>query len=234
MEYTVKQIAENIWAIEQPAVRAFLLAGPDNAILVDTCMGGDLLRVCREITDKPITLLTTHADPDHIGSDPQFSQQHLHSAEFETYTARSPHPLRAEPMEEGDVFSVGDYALEVIHIPGHTPGSVALLDRKHRFLISGDTVQTDCIYMYGQQRNLQDFRSSIAKLLQLRQAGLFNTLYPSHGDVVVTADILEDHLILADEVLSGTAVPVGPAPDWFPDTVKTYRHGRAQMFSDGV
>jgi hypothetical protein len=117
---------------------------------------------------------------------------------------------------------------ETVEIPFDTLG------REGLFLISGDTVQTDCIYMYGQQRNLRNFRSSIAKLLQLRQAGLFDTLYPSHGDVVVTADILEDHLILADEILSGTAVPAGPAPDWFPDTVKTYRHGRAQMFSDGV
>jgi len=37
-------------------------------------------------------------------------------------------------------------------------------------------------------------------------------------------------LLGPEDALGGTAVPVGPAPAWFPDTVKTYRHGWAQMF----
>ena len=228
MEYTVQNIAENIWAIDQRGVRAFLLIGPDNAILVDTCFGGDILSVCRRITDKPITLFTTHSDPDHIGCDGQFPVQYLHRAEFERYESRGKGACHALSMEEGDVFPVGDYCLEVLWIPGHTPGSVALLDRKHRFLISGDTVQAGCIFMHGDGRDLRTFRESIAKLMQMRD--LFDTVYPSHGDAVVPADILEDHLALADDVLSGSAVPAGPAPDWFPDTVKVYRHGRAQMY----
>ena len=36
MEFNIQKIAENIWAIEQKGVRAFLLVGQDNAILVDT------------------------------------------------------------------------------------------------------------------------------------------------------------------------------------------------------
>ena len=230
MEFAILKIAENIWAIEQKGVRAFLLVGQDNAILVDTCFGGDIRSVCQSITDKPITLITTHSDPDHIGCDQQFPTQYLHSAEFARYESRSKSALHAAPMQEGDVFQVGDYRLEVILVPGHTPGSIALLDRKHRFLISGDTVQSHCIFMHGDGRDLALFRNSIAKLEKMWRDGLFDTVFPSHGEAVVTADILVDHLALADDVLSGTAVPVGPAPDWFPDTVKTYRHGRAQMY----
>ena len=230
MEFTVSNIGENIWAIDQKGVRAFLLVGPDKAILVDTCFGGDILSVCRSITDNPITLITTHSDGDHIGCDQQFSQQYLHSAEFERYESHGKRELRAVPVQEGDVFSVGEYRLEVIWIPGHTPGSIALLDRKHKFLISGDTVQSGCIFMHGDGRELPAFRESIAKLEKMWRDGLFNTVFPSHGEAIVTADILPDHLALADEILDGTAIPAGPAPEWFPDTVKTYRHGRAQMY----
>ena len=230
MEFTIQNIAENIWAIQQKGVRAFLLVGQDNAILVDTCFGGDILTVCQTITANPITLITTHSDGDHIGCDQQFPVQFLHSAEFERYESRGKGASHATPMQEGDVFVVGEYQLEVILIPGHTPGSIALLERNHRFLISGDTVQTGCIFMHGDGRDLPQFRKSIAKLEQMRMEGLFDTVFPSHGDTVVTADILADHLALADDVLSGSAVPAGPAPDWFPDTVKTYRHGRAQMY----
>lgn len=230
MEFTVQIIAENIWAIEQKGVRAFLLVGQDNAILVDTCFGGDILSVCQTITTNPITLITTHSDLDHIGCDQQFPVQYLHSAEFERYKSRSKGASHATPMQEGDVFPVGEYQLEVILIPGHTPGSIALMERKHRFLISGDTVQRGCIFMHGDGRDLPQFRESIAKLEQMRLDGLFDTVFPSHGEAIVTANILTDHLALADDVLRGNAVPAGPAPDWFPDTVKTYRHGRAQMY----
>lgn len=230
MEFTLQKIAENIWSIDQQFVRAFLLVGQDNAILVDTCFGGDILSVCRSITANPITLITTHSDGDHIGCDHQFPRQYLHSAEFGRYEAQGRGAARAVPVEEGDVFSVGAYELEVIWVPGHTPGSIALLDRKHRFLISGDTVQAGCIFMHGEGRDLPAFRSSIAKLEDKRQEGLFDRIYPAHGAAVVPADILPDHLALADEVLSGAAVPAGPAPDRFPDTVKVYRHGRAQMY----
>ena len=230
MEFTIQKIAENIWAIEQKGVRAFLLVGQDNAILVDTCFGGDIRSACQSITNNPITLITTHSDGDHIGCDQQFPVQYLHSAEFERYESRGKGAPHAIPMQEGDVFEVGDYRLEVILIPGHTPGSIALLERSHRFLISGDTVQSGCIYMHGDGRDLPQFRESIAKLEQMWQEGLFDTVFPAHGEAIVTADILGDHLALADEVLRGNAVPAGPAPDWFPDTVKIYRHGRAQMY----
>ena len=230
MEFTAQQIAPHIWAIDQKGVRAFLLLGQDNAVLVDTCFGGDILSVCRSLTTNPITLITTHSDGDHIGCDSQFPSQYLHAAEFERYETRGKGASHALPMAEGDVFSVGEFHLEVIWIPGHTPGSVALLDRAHRFLITGDTVQNGCIFMHGDGRDLRAFRASIAKLEALRLDGLFDTLYPAHGDAIVSADILTDHLALADEVLSGSAVPAGPAPDWFPDTVKIYRHGRAQMY----
>lgn len=230
MEFIIQKIAENLWAIEQKGVRAFLLAGRDHAILVDTCFGGDILSVCRSLTSNPITLITTHADPDHMGCDAQFEKQHLHEADFKRYESRSKTPLHAAPLQEGDVFDLGDYRLEVIWIPGHTPGSIALLDRTHRFLISGDTVQSGCIFMHGEGRDLSTFRSSIEKMDAMRREGLFDTVFPSHGEAVIPADILADHLALADDILSGTAVPVGPAPDWFPDTVKVYRHNRAQMY----
>ncbi|WP_328344939.1 MBL fold metallo-hydrolase [Micromonospora sp. NBC_00421] len=38
-------------------------------------------------------------------------------------------PIAAETLTEGDTVAVGDQTLEVIHVKGHTPGSVALLYR---------------------------------------------------------------------------------------------------------
>jgi len=43
-------------------------------------------------------------------------------------------------VEEGHVIDLGDRVFEVLHIPGHSPGSVALWERRSGILFSGDVV----------------------------------------------------------------------------------------------
>ena len=43
-------------------------------------------------------------------------------------------------LEDGDVIKVGDGELEVIAVPGHSKGSIALYSSKDKFLISGDAL----------------------------------------------------------------------------------------------
>lgn len=230
MEFTVQKLMGSIWSLEQQGVRAFLLVGQDRAVLVDTCFGGDILAACRTVTDAPVTLVTTHSDPDHTGCDRQFSKHCLHSAEFARYESRGNGVSGIEPLQEGDVIPVGEYRLEVLWIPGHTPGSIALLDREHRLLISGDTVQAGCVFMHGEGRDLRSFRDSLQRLNEMRREDIFDTVLPAHGEAVVSAEILGDQLALAEAVLEGSLAPAGPGLDWFADTVKTYRWGRAQMY----
>jgi glyoxylase-like metal-dependent hydrolase (beta-lactamase superfamily II) len=50
-------------------------------------------------------------------------------------------PFRiARTVRDGTVIDLGDRKLEVIAVPGHTPDSIALLDRGHRLLFTGDTL----------------------------------------------------------------------------------------------
>ena len=43
-------------------------------------------------------------------------------------------------LEEGDVIDLGDRHFEVLHLPGHSPGSIALWEAASATLLSGDTV----------------------------------------------------------------------------------------------
>ena len=45
-----------------------------------------------------------------------------------------------EVMEDGDVFEGDDYRLEVIHTPGHTPGTCCLYETRQKILYSGDHI----------------------------------------------------------------------------------------------
>ena len=44
------------------------------------------------------------------------------------------------PLKDGDVITLDDYRLDVIHVPGHTPGSIALYCPEGHFVIAGDAL----------------------------------------------------------------------------------------------
>jgi glyoxylase-like metal-dependent hydrolase (beta-lactamase superfamily II) len=43
-------------------------------------------------------------------------------------------------LNEGDVIDLGNRAFEVLHLPGHSPGSIGLYDSANRLFFSGDAV----------------------------------------------------------------------------------------------
>lgn len=88
MGYTVTKLTDRFYAIDQDFVRCFLFVGDDKAVLVDTGIGGALKDVIQTVTDKPVTLITTHFDGDHTGCDGDFSPQYLHTSELSTYEKR--------------------------------------------------------------------------------------------------------------------------------------------------
>lgn len=70
----------------------------------------------------------------------------------------------AEPtafVEDGDMLDVGDRRIEVLHVPGHTPGSVALWDSDRGDLFTGDT-------LYDGTMEFEDIAATVSSLARLR------------------------------------------------------------------
>jgi glyoxylase-like metal-dependent hydrolase (beta-lactamase superfamily II) len=57
---------------------------------------------------------------------------------LDAYRVRSA-PLTGT-VREGDVIDLGDRSFEVLHVPGHSPGSIALWERATGILFSGDAI----------------------------------------------------------------------------------------------
>ena len=92
-------------------------------------------------------------------------------------------------MADGDEIDLGSRILKIIHLPGHTPGSIAVLDVNHRVLISGDPVQEHGhIFMFGEHRNMNDYIVSLAALE--KRADEFDEIWPSHADFPVYPDCI--------------------------------------------
>ena len=201
MEYQIIQINRNTWRIEDNGVRFFLLTGEKRALLVDS---GRDVRNAREIaeslTDLPLSLVNTHADGDHVACNGQFDSFYMHPAEEPNYR-RGNRPGTILPIQEGDVLDLGGRALEIIHLPGHTPGSIALLDTANRVLISGDPIQDGRIFMFGSYRNMENYIRSLEHLQNW--AGRFDEIWPSHASIPVSPDLIGKLHDGAQDVLAG-------------------------------
>ena len=57
----------------------------------------------------------------------------------ENYFDLKPH----RKLKGGEVLDLGGVTFKVIHIPGHSIGSIGLLNEEHRLFISGDTIYAD-------------------------------------------------------------------------------------------
>jgi glyoxylase-like metal-dependent hydrolase (beta-lactamase superfamily II) len=83
-------------------------------------------------------------------------------------------------LKEGDVISLGDDELKVIHAPGHSPGSICFYCAKQNFLIAGDVLFQNSIgrtdLPYGDHDAL--IKNIKEKLFKLPPAV---TVYPGHG-----------------------------------------------------
>ncbi len=204
----VYRIDRNTWRIEDGHVRFYLFCGEERAALIDTGMNRPEAKALAEkITSLPLILINTHADPDHISGNGAFEEFYMSPAEEENYRAHDGRG-RLLPVREGDVIDLGDRPLRIIDIPGHTPGSIAVLDEKERILVSGDSVQDGNIFMFGRHRDLRRFAESLRHLEEFR--GQFDAVFPMHGSFPVTPDLIGKLIGGAEDILAGrtSAVPV--------------------------
>jgi glyoxylase-like metal-dependent hydrolase (beta-lactamase superfamily II) len=72
-----------------------------------------------------------------------FGDQMITALPYEGYDVNS-YSLKDAPVteivKEGDVIDLGNRAFEVLHLPGHSPGSIGLWEAKTGTLFSGDTI----------------------------------------------------------------------------------------------
>jgi hydroxyacylglutathione hydrolase len=122
--------------------------------------GGDLDRIeaaIAEVGMKPEKILLTHGHIDHAGGAAELRER-LGGVPIEgPHAAERPlldnldkqgeaYGIEARPvtpdrwLADGDTVQVAGHTFEVMHCPGHSPGSVVLVNRPQRFALMGDVL----------------------------------------------------------------------------------------------
>ncbi len=182
------KIDDTTWRIEDGFVRFFLLEGDEKAVLIDSGVScPDAIDLARTCTNKPIILLNTHGDMDHTSGTGAFSEIYMHEQDYIGCRVGEKYPsTKLVKIDDESEIELGARALRIIHIPGHTRGSIAILDLNKRVLYAGDSVQKGHIYMFGEHRQPQIYGESLVKLLSLSDE--YDYIYASHDEPVLTGD----------------------------------------------
>lgn len=220
MKHQVFALDDHTWRIQeyddQICVYMYLLEGEREAALIDTGMGMiDLRNLAESLTQKPLKVLNTHGHFDHAGGNSAFDCSFIHEEDIPVYRAYCggelqtffpqysfPAPTdRLAAMHDGDVFDLGGRTLQIIHTPGHTVGSVCILDRERRWLFTGDTCcKADVLLNLPYAASVEQYRNSMARLQRLRSC--YDITWPAHHQVPVRPEIL-DQFLQAAQLLCG-------------------------------
>jgi enterochelin esterase-like enzyme/glyoxylase-like metal-dependent hydrolase (beta-lactamase superfamily II) len=207
--YRVDPLAKGLWRIQAVAgtlSTAYLVEGSNQAVLIDTCTGQEGLKETVEklIGTKRLVVALTHGHGDHSGGVKYFSEVMVHPDD----AAMLPKTATAtrRDLKDGDVLDLGGVKLEVVTIPGHTPGSVVFINRAARYAMTGDGIGSSMVWMQISPLPLTTYLQSVKKLEAMKDG--IDELYVGHHEqekVKLTRQYISDMRTVTEKVLDGSA-----------------------------
>ena len=126
---------------------AWVIGNDEEVIVVDP--GADARAVLDAAGDREIlAVICTHGHAAHTGAALEVAERDespvaLHPRDRLLWREVHGDQLPEIQMEEGGAFEVADVTLDVLHTPGHTPGSVSIYCEDLGVVFSGDALSAD-------------------------------------------------------------------------------------------
>jgi len=207
------EIVPGIHLIEGITAHCYIVDGPE-LTLIDTGMPRKTKKILRYITDTleraPTdlkTILLTHCDIDHIGNARELrsitgANIASHPQDAEIIAGKKTRLtsqrgmkilfkllglfLQVKPFQVDKIITEGDTiaGLTVLHMPGHTQGSIALYDQKRKVLFIGDTLGCKDGVVQGPSKSvIWDMEQAYLSIEKLRNLD-FTVMLSGHGEAL--------------------------------------------------
>lgn len=214
---------------EYDFVNCYLIEGETGAALIDAGAGmADVGAVVKTITDKPVTVLVTHAHADHIGGAVWFPEVWLHPADlrrgkaymkptwrayflwchrYKKKTHKVPYiaafqkdysPVIRE-LADGQAFDLGGRTVETVLTPGHSPGSVIFRDSLTGATFTGDNVNLMVTLQFPGGTTVREWIGGAEKTLETAGDA---PIWGGHGDGRIPRTAVERAIALANEAVA--------------------------------
>jgi hydroxyacylglutathione hydrolase len=182
-------------------VNAFVLINNNECILIDMAAYSqnefnNIVEYLDSKNVKPKAIMSTHGHIDHICGNSKFIEKYnipfymnnediFLVKEAPSYASAfgmemSPPPIPDYELLDGMEYELGGDKLQLIHVPGHSPGSMAFYYEKDAFVITGDALFAGSIgrtdLPMGNHEQL--LKSINEKLFTLPQ---HTAVFPGHG-----------------------------------------------------
>ncbi|MBN2805035.1 MAG: MBL fold metallo-hydrolase [Prolixibacteraceae bacterium] len=221
-DLAITQLEKDMWVIETTDMTTmYLIEGTEKALLIDTgTKCEDLEKVLRQITQKPLYVVLTHLHGDHAGNINYFGEIYLHPADTLLMShLQKPYEGKITFVDEGDVFDLGGKQIVVSHMPGHTPGSIVLLDWQAGNCYTGDAFGSGQVWcQLWPFSPMASYAASCSKMLNIMDQGI-SRIYCGHYPYVKTTfdkSYVKDMLELAKLIDLGTPPVPQPHPAIIP------------------
>jgi glyoxylase-like metal-dependent hydrolase (beta-lactamase superfamily II) len=166
-------------------VNSWIIGDDEEVIVVDP--GRDAGVVLDAVGEREVmAVICTHGHPSHTAAAVEVAARDeapvaVHPKDRMFWREAYPDDDPDIDMEEGGFFEVADVALEVIHAPGHTPGSVCLYSDDLQAVFVGDVVSASGPVPH--EKEFPDFSRQLSSIGEqvLTLPGPTRVL-PGHGD----------------------------------------------------
>lgn len=111
-----------------------------------------------------------------------------------------PHPMFIWPVYDGDLFDLGGKQIEIIHVGGHTPGEIVLLDRADRVCFTGDACNSNTLLNLDGSLSVEEYLAFLHHFKTFQSA--FDVCLGGHESFDAT--IIDEGIELCERVLART------------------------------
>lgn len=173
------------YALGPLEANCYVVAGQDGscAVIDPGGQGRELAAELRRAGLKPRFVLLTHGHYDHVGGVKELTEEfpglkvYLHPKDTELTPSLCLGLMWTDFYEDGDCLPLDELTIQVLHTPGHTPGSVCLMIGESLF--TGDTLFAgSCGRVDFPGGDWQQMLKSLGRLGRLD--GNY-TIFPGHG-----------------------------------------------------